>query len=47
MTATSIRNFSISRIAPILGAEVVGLDVSHPMDADTLQIVKDAFQAHP
>ncbi len=39
-------NFSINRIAPALGAEVVGLDVSVPLDAATLARLRDAFDEH-
>ena len=38
--------FSIRRISPALGAEVVGLDASKPFEPHTMQAVRDAFQEH-
>ena len=38
--------FSIRRLSPALGAEVVGLDASKPFDPHTMQVVRDAFQEH-
>jgi len=47
ITATQKTNeFAITPVSDILGAEVVGLDVSEPMDADTLATVRQAFQDH-
>ena len=46
-TAEGIRyDFTIRRIAPALGAEVVGLDASKPFEPHTMQVVLDAFQQH-
>lgn len=36
--------FTITPVAPALGAEIVGLDLSRPLDAETLATVRDAFQ---
>lgn len=38
--------FSIRRLSPALGAEIVGLDASKPFDPHTMQVVRDAFQEH-
>ncbi|MEM7252722.1 MAG: TauD/TfdA family dioxygenase [Pseudomonadota bacterium] len=43
--ATSNR-FSISRLTDVLGAEVVGLDLSRPLDPDEVDAVRAAFQTH-
>ena len=40
-------DFTIRRLSPILGAEIVGLDASKPFDPHTMQALRDAFQAHP
>ena len=46
-TAEAIQhNFSIRRLSPALGAEVVGLDASKPFDPHTMQVLRDAFQEH-
>ena len=39
-------DFTIERLSPVLGAEVIGLDASQPLDSDTVQVLKDAFQQH-
>ena len=36
--------FSVTSVAPMLGSEIVGLDVSRPLDAQALQAVREAFQ---
>ena len=38
--------FSVTSVAPMLGAEIVGLDVSRPLDAQALEAVREAFQTH-
>ena len=45
-TATDRPDFSIRRLSPALGAEVVGLDASKPFEPHTLQVVRDAFREH-
>ena len=45
-TATDRPDFSIRRLSPALGAEVVGLDASEPFEPHTLQVVRDAFREH-
>ncbi len=43
----SARNdFTVAPVSPVLGAEVVGLDVSRPLDPPILAVVRDAFQDH-
>ena len=37
---------SVQKLAPALGAEVDGLDLSAPLDAETLQRFKDAWREH-
>ena len=39
-------DFTIRRLSPALGAEVVGLDASKPFDPPTMQVLRDAFQEH-
>jgi alpha-ketoglutarate-dependent taurine dioxygenase len=36
----------LNRLSPALGAEVLGLDVSQPLDAPTIARVREAFQEH-
>ncbi len=38
--------YTIKPVSEALGAEVVGLDISRPLDGSTLARVKDAFQEH-
>jgi len=38
--------FEIRRLSDAMGAEVIGLDLSVPLDTRTLEAVKDAFQTH-
>ena len=45
-TGTDRPDFSIRRLSPALGAEVVGLDASEPFEPHTLQVLRDAFQEH-
>ena len=46
-TAEAIRyDFTIRRLSPALGAEVVGVDASKPFEQHTMQVLLDAFQKH-
>ena len=46
-TAEAVRyDFTIRRLSPTLGAEVVGLDASKPFEPRTMQLLQDAFQEH-
>jgi alpha-ketoglutarate-dependent taurine dioxygenase len=44
--SSTVDRFDIRRLSPVLGAEVIGLDVSRPLAPDTLARVRDAFQEH-
>ena len=39
-------DFTVTPVSPALGAQVVGLDVSRPLDPSTLAVLRDAFQDH-
>ena len=39
-------DYSISSVSYVVGAEVVGLDVSRPLDAATIATLRQAFQDH-
>ena len=39
-------DLTVTPVSPALGAQVVGLDVSRPLDPSTLAILRDAFQDH-
>ena len=39
-------DYSISSVSDVVGAEVVGLDVSRPLDAATIATLRQAFQDH-
>lgn len=38
--------FQVRRLSPALGAEIIGLDVSRPLEARALEILRGAFQDH-
>ena len=38
--------YTITPLTEVMGAEIVGLDVGQPFDADTLATIRDAFQTH-
>ena len=38
--------FSVTPVSSVLGAEIVGLDVSRPLDSKTMAVVREAFQEH-
>ncbi len=40
------QNFTITPVSTVLGAEIVGLDVSRPMAPDVLTTIQTAFQDH-
>jgi alpha-ketoglutarate-dependent 2,4-dichlorophenoxyacetate dioxygenase len=44
--ARAVTDVAIHRLSPALGAEVVGLDLAQPLDADMVARVRDAFQEH-
>ena len=37
---------TVKKMHPFIGAEVRGVDLSHPLDADTLRQIKDAWHEH-
>lgn len=44
--ARALTDLAIHRLAPALGAEIVGLDLAQPLGAPTLERVRDAFHEH-
>jgi taurine dioxygenase/alpha-ketoglutarate-dependent 2,4-dichlorophenoxyacetate dioxygenase len=44
--ARAVTDVAIHRLSPALGAEVVGLDLAQPLDADMVARVRGAFQEH-
>ena len=43
----SVVELSLRSLGKALGTEVVGVDVSHPLDAETLEWIERAFAEHP
>ena len=41
-----MKDFTISPVSDVIGAEVVGLDVSEPLDRDAVATLRQAFQDH-
>ena len=39
-------DFTVAPVSPVLGAEIVGLDVSRPLEPAILAVIRDAFQDH-
>ena len=46
MLAEQIKTISVTKLHPIIGAEIGGVDLSRPLDAETLQLIKDAWHKH-
>ena len=46
MLAEQIKTMSVTRLHPIIGAEIGGVDLSRPLDAETLRQIKDAWHKH-
>jgi alpha-ketoglutarate-dependent taurine dioxygenase len=42
----AVTDATIHRLSPALGAEVLGIDLAHPVDPATVTRVRDAFQEH-
>ena len=40
------KTISVTKLHPIIGAEIGGIDLSRPLDAETLRQVKDAWHEH-
>jgi taurine dioxygenase len=46
IAAERIRTVSVTRLHPVIGAEIGGVDLSRPVDAETLRQIKDAWHEH-
>ena len=46
MLAEQINTISVTKLHPIIGAEIRGVDLSRPLDAETLRQIKDAWHKH-
>jgi taurine dioxygenase len=44
--AEPIETISVIKLHPAIGAEIRGVDLSRPLDADTARQIKDAWHAH-
>ena len=44
--ADTISAVSVTRLHPVIGAEIGGVDLRHPLDADTVRQIKDAWHRH-
>jgi alpha-ketoglutarate-dependent taurine dioxygenase len=46
IAAERIRTISVTRLHPVIGAEIGGVDLCRPLDAETLRQIKDAWHEH-
>ena len=46
MAAETTPTVSVQKLQPVIGAEVCGVDLSRPLDSDTLHQIKDAWYNH-
>ena len=46
IAADRIRTISVIRLHPVIGAEIGGVDLCRPLDAETLRQIKDAWHEH-
>jgi taurine dioxygenase len=46
IVAEKTNTISVTKLHPLIGAEIGGVDLSVPLDAATLRLVKDAWYAH-
>src|SRR6185295_16721611 len=46
MLAEQIKTISVTRLHPVIGAEIGGVDLGRPLDAETLRQIKDAWHEH-
>lgn len=46
MLAEKIETLAVTRLHPLIGAEIRGVDLSRPIDADTLEQIRDAWHAY-
>ena len=44
--ADALDTVEIRKLHPLIGAEIRGVDLSRPLDADTIRQIKDAWHAH-
>ena len=44
--AEAIETIEVRKLHPVIGAEIKGVDLRHPLDAHTLARIKDAWHAH-
>jgi taurine dioxygenase len=45
-TAEKVRTISVTKLHPLIGAEIGGVDLRHPLDEETVRQVKDAWHKH-
>src|SRR5258707_14821062 len=46
IAAAKTRTVSVVKLHPVIGAEIVGVDLSRPLDADTVRQIIDAWHRH-
>jgi taurine dioxygenase len=46
MLAEPIQSVSLTKLHPVIAAEIGGIDLARPLDAQTLRRIKDAWHAH-
>src|SRR5258707_15144851 len=46
IAAAKTRTVSVVKLHPVIGAEIVGVDLSQPLDAETVRQIKDAWHQH-
>src|SRR5262249_27950818 len=44
--AEAVSTISVTKLHPVIGAEVKGVDLSRPLDAATIQQIKEAWYRH-
>jgi taurine dioxygenase len=46
IAAERVRTISITKLHPVIGAEISGVDLSRPLDPETLREIMEAWHAH-
>ena len=46
MADAAVSRISVTKLHPVIGAEVKGVDLSRPLDPETVQQIKDAWHKH-
>ena len=46
LLAERTQTISVTKLHPLIGAEIGGVDLSRPLDEDTVRQIKDAWHAH-